>query len=122
MTSTWLETLASEEAGTDEYPGSATPTARYRWVLTRAVPLRDPDGVVQEWVGTVTDIHEQKSAAERLRQSEEQYRALIEASSAIVWRAATDGSITKVWGWEAFSGQAKREYTGFGFLECRPSG
>jgi PAS domain S-box-containing protein len=117
VTSTWLETLASEEPGTSEYRIRKS-NGEYRWVLTRAVPLRDPDGVVQEWVGTVSDIHEQKSAAERLRQSEEQYRALIEASAAIVWRATTDGSITKVWGWEAFSGQAKGEYTGYGFLEA----
>ena len=117
VTSTWLETLASEEAATTEYRARG-PDGGYRWVLTRAVPLRAPDGEVQEWVGTVTDIHDQKSAAERLRQSEEQYRALIEASAAIVWRAATDGSITKVWGWEAFSGQPKREYTGFGFLSA----
>lgn len=117
VTSTWLETLASEEPGTSEYRIRQS-NGEYRWVLTRAVPLRDPDGIVQEWVGTVTDIHEQKSAAERLRQSEEQYRALIEASAAVVWRATTDGSITKVWGWEAFSGQAKGEYTGYGFLEA----
>ena len=117
VTSTWLETLASEEPGTSEYRVRQS-NDEYRWVLTRAVPLRDPGGVVQEWVGTVADIHEQKSAAERLRQSEEQYRALIEASAAIVWRATTDGSITKVWGWEAFSGQAKGDYTGYGFLEA----
>ncbi|WP_343058698.1 PAS domain S-box protein [Microvirga lupini] len=114
-TAAWLETLASEEAGTNEYRVLA-PDGEYRWVLTRAVPLRDADGVVQEWIGTVTDIHEQKIAAERLRRSEEQYRALIEASSAIVWRAATDGAITKVWGWETFSGQSNENYTGFGFL------
>jgi PAS domain S-box-containing protein len=117
VTSAWLEMLASEEAGTIECRITQS-NGEYRWVLTRAVPLRDPDGVVQEWVGTVADIHEQKSAAERLRQSEEQYRALIEASAAIVWRATTDGSITKVWGWEVFSGQAKGEYTGYGFLEA----
>ncbi len=117
VTSAWLETLASEEAGTIEYRIGQS-NGEYRWVLTRAVPLRDPDGVVQEWVGTVADIHEQRAAAERLRQSEEQYRALIEASAAIVWRATTDGLITKVWGWEAFSGQAKGDYTGYGFLEA----
>jgi PAS domain S-box-containing protein len=117
VTSTWLETLAAEETSTIEYR-VRTLNGEYRWVLTRAVPLRNADGTVQEWVGTVTDIHDQKSAAERLRQSEEQYRALIEASSAIVWRAAIDGSISKVWGWEAFSGQSRDEYTGFGFLEA----
>jgi PAS domain S-box-containing protein len=115
VTAAWLETLASEKAGTNEYRVLA-PDGEYRWVLTRAVPLRDADGVVQEWIGTVTDIHEQKLAAERLRRSEEQYRALIEAGSAIVWRATTDGAITKVWGWETFSGQSNENYTGFGFL------
>lgn len=116
VTSTWLETLASEEPGTSEYRVRA-PGGDVRWVQRRAVPLRDPDGVVQEWVGTVADIHEQKSAAERLRQSEEQYRALIEASAVIVWRATKDGLITKVWGWGAFSGQARGEYSGFGVLD-----
>ncbi|WP_081929167.1 PAS domain S-box protein [Microvirga sp. BSC39] len=115
VTAAWLETLASEKAGTDEYRVLA-PDGEFRWVLMRAVPLHDADGVVQEWIGTVTDVHEQKLAAERLRRSEEQYRALIEASSAIVWRAATDGAITKVWGWETFSGQSNENYTGFGFL------
>lgn len=115
VTAAWLETLASEKSGTNEYR-VLTPDGGYRWVLTRAIPLHDADGVVQEWIGTVTDIHEQKLAAERLRRSEEQYRALIEASSAIVWRAATDGAMTKVWGWESFSGQSNENYTGFGFL------
>lgn len=115
VTAAWLETLASEEASTSEYRVLA-PDGEYRWVLTRAVPLHDADEVVQEWIGTVTDIHEQKLAAERLRRSEEQYRALIEAGSAIVWRATTDGAITKVWGWETFSGQSNENYTGFGFL------
>ncbi len=116
-TSSWIETLASEQPGTSEYR-VRQPGGEYRWVLMRAVPLRDARGMVQEWVGTVTDIHEQKSAAERLRQSEEQYRALIEASAAIVWRAATDGSVSKVWGWEAFSGESRQVYLDFGFLDA----
>jgi PAS domain S-box-containing protein len=32
----------------------------YRWFLARALPLRDSKGVVTSWVGTNTDIHEQK--------------------------------------------------------------
>ncbi len=117
VTSIWLETLAAEKACTSEFR-IRQPDGSYRWVLARSVPLRGQDGTVQEWVGTVTDIHEQKAAAERLRQSEEQYRALIEASAAIVWRATINGSITKGWGWEAFSGQEKSEYLGYGFLRA----
>ncbi|MBN8788933.1 MAG: PAS domain S-box protein [Terrimonas sp.] len=32
----------------------------YRWQLSRAIPQRDADGVIQMWVGTSTDIHDIK--------------------------------------------------------------
>lgn len=32
----------------------------YRWQLTRIIPQRDANGVIQMWVGTSTDIHEIK--------------------------------------------------------------
>ncbi|MFT3947635.1 MAG: PAS domain-containing sensor histidine kinase [Agriterribacter sp.] len=32
----------------------------YRWQLSRAIPQRDANGVIQMWVGTSTDIHEIK--------------------------------------------------------------
>ena len=34
----------------------------YRWVLGRALPIRDADGQITRWFGTCTDIHEQKLA------------------------------------------------------------
>jgi len=36
----------------------------WRWVLGRALPLRDGDGAITRWFGTCTDIHEQKLALE----------------------------------------------------------
>lgn len=38
----------------------------YRWQLTRALPQRDANGNIQMWIGTSTDIHDQKLAAEEL--------------------------------------------------------
>lgn len=32
----------------------------YRWTLGRALPIRDADGVITRWIGTCTDIHEQR--------------------------------------------------------------
>ncbi|GAB3721286.1 PAS domain-containing sensor histidine kinase [Spirosoma lituiforme] len=43
----------------------------YRWHLNRAIPIRDEDGTITVWVGTATDIHEQKELAANL---EEQVR------------------------------------------------
>ncbi len=40
---------------------------RYRWFLSRALPIRDASGRVTCWFGTNTDITEQREAEERLR-------------------------------------------------------
>jgi PAS domain S-box-containing protein len=42
---------------------------QYRHVQARGVPVRDARGHVVEWVGTVTDVDDQRSAELRLRQS-----------------------------------------------------
>jgi len=36
----------------------------YRWVLGRALPIRDEEGRIVRWFGTCTDIHEQKLTIE----------------------------------------------------------
>lgn len=46
-------------------------TGEYRWVLGRALPVRDEDGKIMRWMGTCTDIHEHKTAREALEQSNE---------------------------------------------------
>lgn len=38
----------------------------YRWVLARGLPLSDGSGAIGRWLGTCTDIHEQKDANDRL--------------------------------------------------------
>ena len=39
---------------------------RYRWQLSRAVPQKDEEGNIQMWVGTSTDIEDQKMFAHEL--------------------------------------------------------
>lgn len=42
----------------------------YRWFIARAVPIRDTDGAIVRWIGTNTDIDDQKQVAQALLQSE----------------------------------------------------
>jgi len=42
----------------------------YRWFLARHVPLRDQQGKIRKWFGTLTDIEGRKRAEEALRRSE----------------------------------------------------
>lgn len=42
----------------------------YRWMLSRATPIRDADGRVYRWFGTHTDITEQRAAEEALKEAD----------------------------------------------------
>jgi PAS domain S-box-containing protein len=42
-------------------------SGEYRWILARALPLRDADGRIVKWLGTDTDIHQQKLAEDGLQ-------------------------------------------------------
>lgn len=57
----------------------------YRWHLARANSERDANGAVVKWFGTSTDIHDQKLAEDALRQSEEQFRSIVETTSEWIW-------------------------------------
>src|SRR5262245_39707379 len=64
---------------------------RLRWFLARGTVLRDGDGTPYRLIGTNTDITEKRKAEEALRDSKERYRALVTASTQIVWRANAQG-------------------------------
>ncbi|MGI8687421.1 MAG: PAS domain-containing sensor histidine kinase [Thermomicrobiales bacterium] len=49
----------------------------YRWHVSRAIPMRDARGNVTMWIGSNTDIDEQKRAEEALRAAEEQKEQFI---------------------------------------------
>ncbi|HYF56585.1 MAG TPA: EAL domain-containing protein [Salinarimonas sp.] len=95
-------------------PGSCYERKRPNGTLleVRTVPLKD-GGVVR----TYTDATARKRAEEAMARSEALYRALVEASAVMVWRAAPDGSITEgSVGWEAFTGQNSADALGHGWI------
>ena len=42
----------------------------YRWCITRALPLRDQQGRILKWHGTIVDMHDWKRAQEELRNTQ----------------------------------------------------
>ena len=42
----------------------------FRYHLARAIPIRDDHGEIERWIGSLTDIHDQKLAEDALRKSE----------------------------------------------------
>lgn len=58
----------------------------YRWFLTRAEPIRGPDGEVRGWFGSTTDIDDRKRVEQALREREAQLAMAVEAGRIGVWR------------------------------------
>ena len=52
----------------------------YRWLLHRAVAMKDEQNRVVKWIGTSTDIDSSKRLHEALRESEERLRLAVEAA------------------------------------------
>ena len=63
----------------------------YRWMSSRAEPMRDQDGHIVQWYGLCHDIDDQMHADEALRRSERQLQQLIDALPAIIWSTTPEG-------------------------------
>jgi PAS domain S-box-containing protein len=87
---------------------------QYRWFLSRALPVRNADGVIEHWFGTNTDVTDQHDASDAiknehrnaLRQSEEHARLALSAVNSIGtynWDIVSDrvygnGSFARIFG------------------------
>ncbi|MEO7494430.1 MAG: PAS domain S-box protein [Massilia sp.] len=63
----WRHSLASGDIYEVQYR-LRHHSGQYRWTLGRAMPVRDESKKIIRWMGTCTDIHDQKLAEERLKE------------------------------------------------------
>ncbi len=85
----WRRAWRDGEAYEIEYRFYSRPQREYRWFLGRATPVRDAAGKITQWVGTCTDIEEQKHMETTLaRINRERTQMLEEVSTPVVpvWR------------------------------------
>jgi len=92
-TAAWLESLGTGktfhvEQRLRRYDGV------YRDMEVRAVPSRDANGAIVEWVGMHTDVTEQRAAEAALYASEERFRRLYESDLIGIGFPTSDGRIT----------------------------
>ncbi|HET9455816.1 MAG TPA: PAS domain S-box protein, partial [Candidatus Limnocylindrales bacterium] len=88
-----------------------------RWHLVRVVPSRGDDGALHGWIGTATDIDEERRASIALVDSERLFRDLTDNAPMLVWMAGADGS--RVFfnrGWLDYTGRAAAEEAGDGWM------
>ena len=127
-TETWGQALATGAPYETEFRIRRTDGA-FRWHLVRAQAIRGPDGAITQWVGTNTDIEEQRVATEALAALNAELEERVAARTAErdrVWRnsrdllvvVGVDGVFRAVNpAWTAIFGHRPEDVAGRSFLE-----
>ncbi len=89
-------------------------SGEYRWTLNSAVPIKNPDGSIREWIGSLSDIHERKQAEEQLRASEERLRLALQVGRMSAWELNLEtGEISSAKNLPDLLGHSPRSLSGF---------
>ena len=86
----WRAATAAGRKFSGEYQ-FCTPDGRISWVQGSASALRNPAGVIDGFIGTVTDITEQKLSEQRLANSSHRLQLVTDALPALISYVDADG-------------------------------
>jgi PAS domain S-box-containing protein len=92
----WADAFASSTSYTAEYRLHHAGSGTWRMTSARAVPLRNADGTVREWVGMNADITDLHRASEALRQLNATLEQRVEEQTLErdrIWRTSQDAFI-----------------------------
>lgn len=94
----WARAVEAGDPFDAEFRVWYAPDGAYRWTNARAAPLREaapPDGrrgPIRGYIGMHLDVHERHKAEDALHESDARFRALVTASSDVVYRMSPDWS------------------------------
>ncbi len=87
----------------------------YRWMSSRAEPMRGEDGRIVQWYGLCHDINDQMHAEEALRQRERALHQLVETLPALIYCATPTGE-------PIYRSQQLQDFLGFGLEDKDEAG
>lgn len=100
----FAEAVAAGKEWEEVYPIKSL-KGTYCWFLGRAQPIRDREGKVLRYFGTLTEITQQRDAEQSARISERRFRQITESMPQLVWTADPEGTLN-------YFNQRWTEYTG----------
>ncbi len=89
----WAHTLETGEEYLVEYRLRRA-DGDWRWMLARAVPIRDEDGKITNYFGSCTDIHELVNTREEAKQTREQLRRVVQHAQIALWAVDKEKRLT----------------------------
>ena len=69
---------------------TSNPDGKSKWILSHGRVVRDAKGSAVRLIGTHTDITDRKRVEQALRESEQRFRTVTDASPVMVWMSGTD--------------------------------
>ncbi|KAI1768168.1 hypothetical protein GGR53DRAFT_479253 [Hypoxylon sp. FL1150] len=94
----WQHSLATGETYDTEYR-CRSKTGEWRWMLGRALPLRNKQtGKIEKWFGTCTDVHEALEAKMTAKQTREQLLSVLTHAQTTIFSVDHDMKVTMLEG------------------------
>ncbi|MBC3542075.1 PAS domain-containing protein [Rufibacter sediminis] len=104
--SRWRHSLRTGEPFVLENRWRTRNSETYRWFLVRGIPVRDEEGTIYMWVGSHTDIQDQKQMLLDLQESTQNFQFLADSMPQLVWTTDPEG-------YHDYFNQRWVEYTGY---------
>ncbi|WP_192843165.1 response regulator [Aureimonas sp. AU12] len=111
----WTKAVASKSPYKVEHRVRRS-DGEWRDMLARAAPIVGEDGAIREWIGTHTDVTDQKRTAAELGETNLQFRAIADNIPQFAWIAQPNGEIH--WynqRWFDYTGKTFADMKGFGW-------
>jgi two-component system cell cycle sensor histidine kinase/response regulator CckA len=90
----------------------------YRWILETATPRFTASGEFSGFLGSAIDITDRRAAEQALRESEERFRRMADASPVLIWMDDAEGLCTYFnKSWLDFTGRTLEQELGHGWWE-----
>ncbi len=91
----------------------------YHWIEANGRVELARDGTPLSFPGVLIDVEDRRAAETALRESEERFRAAVEAVNGILWTNNANGEMVgEQPGWSALTGQSFDDYQGYGWSDA----
>src|ERR1051325_6167195 len=93
---TWQNALETGKAYESEYRYKRAKDGKYRWHLSKGIPLKNANGKVEKWIGFGIDIHDSKVAEHELADREARLSAIVNTGPDCIKLLGADGSLLEM--------------------------